>query len=257
VHSAQPSLLLSKTSSSERPLLFHRLPVTLTPVTFVLSRMSYDRGSVVKGLSRLPVTEEIAGSNPVGSARKKDSSKDESFFLTAHSAKLTLAYFYDTIYFMSEQLHLQKPFTPADMAALLINKGIAAGAIINRSTEAPTQDQEAEAPYEGMVTQINGQDYRYVAATASIYNRATGTYDQKPLTLRTWFSHSTPEEGIDMGPGWDFRFGLHDLTPDQQMARYGHVFSPDEIRNPRLMPDIPYFELEPVESEPRDSGLPN
>ena len=33
------------------------------------------------GLSRLPVTEEIAGSNPVGPAKERDSAKAGSFFL--------------------------------------------------------------------------------------------------------------------------------------------------------------------------------
>ena len=36
---------------------------------------------VVKGLSRLPVTEEIAGSNPVERAKKNESPFDGSFFL--------------------------------------------------------------------------------------------------------------------------------------------------------------------------------
>jgi hypothetical protein len=38
-------------------------------------------GLVVKWLSRLPVTEEIAGSNPVGPAKKKASSFGWGFFL--------------------------------------------------------------------------------------------------------------------------------------------------------------------------------
>ena len=39
------------------------------------------RARGVAGLTCLPVTEEIAGSNPVGPANQNDSSKDGSFCL--------------------------------------------------------------------------------------------------------------------------------------------------------------------------------
>lgn len=45
------------------------------------ARIQYVRALVVKGLSRLPVTEEIAGSNPVERARKNTLPFGSVFFL--------------------------------------------------------------------------------------------------------------------------------------------------------------------------------
>jgi hypothetical protein len=82
-------------------------------------------------------------------------------------------------------------------------------------------------------------------------------------SLRTWFSHHTEEVGA--GPGWDGRFGLARLTPEQQLKRYGHEFTSGEINAPsgkrsfetgRLedgMPnDIAYLELVPAEDPDRE-----
>lgn len=152
---------------------------------------------------------------------------------------------------MSEHLRSQTTFTPADMGKLLIRNGVAAGAVSNKAPEASAQEA-ATVPYEGKVVHHDGRDYRYTAVTAQVFNRGTGRFEPKPLTLRTWFSHSTPEEGIDMGPGWGSQFHLGELTPSEQMERYGHVFSLTEIQNPRTMPnDIPYFDLEPLEDSPQ------
>ena len=47
----------------------------------MLVRVQVNQGLVVKWLSRLPVTEEIAGSSPVEPAKKKSHPCDGSFFI--------------------------------------------------------------------------------------------------------------------------------------------------------------------------------
>lgn len=61
-----------------------------------------------------------------------------------------------------------------------------------------------------------------------------------PYTFRTWFSHET--DGFGPGPGWDFRFALHDQ--ETAMRLYGRTFTDEEVTDPTKMPDEPYYRLE-------------
>jgi hypothetical protein len=49
-----------------------------------IRRDAPDEGSWCRGLTCLPVTEEIAGSNPVGPAKKRELPSGSSFFLGKH-----------------------------------------------------------------------------------------------------------------------------------------------------------------------------
>lgn len=52
-----------------------------------------------------------------------------------------------------------------------------------------------------------------------------------PCSLQDYFSH-TDKDGLN-GPGWDMRLGLHTLSDERMLMRYGHVFTPNEISQPR------------------------
>lgn len=51
-------------------------------------------------------------------------------------------------------------------------------------------------------------------------------------TIRQYFSHETAEKGP--GPGWDFR--------KRALDEYG-------VDHPSKLPDVPYYEWEPVEDD--------
>lgn len=118
--------------------------------------------------------------------------------------------------------------------------------------------QGVEPPYEGKVTVVDGRPYHYekVPTGQKVWDEGAQAMVPGFYSLRTYFSHSTP--GVAPGPGWDMRFRIRDLTPDQQMERYGHVFSDAEISNPMgeqdfqsgvvtggMPDDIPYYNLVP------------
>ena len=160
---------------------------------------------------------------------------------------------------MSENLP-EKGFNPATMADLLKRKREAATSL-NSETEVGVV-----GPIEGKEVEVNGEKLRWnkVPTGKEVWNSDIKRFEPGYHSLRTWFSHHT--DGVGAGPGWDGRFGLVHLTPAQQMERYGHKFTNEEISAPSgtrnfetgqweggMPNDIPYLELEPVD----DSGLEN
>lgn len=62
-------------------------------------------------------------------------------------------------------------------------------------------------------------------------------------TIREYFSHTTPEKGP--GPGWDSRMRL--LEEEYARQHCKRTFSKNEVFEPTLLPDEPYYHLEPIE----------
>lgn len=118
-------------------------------------------------------------------------------------------------------------------------------------------------PHEGDVLLLDGQKYMFVkvASGAQVYDPTEARMVPHYHTLKTFFSRST--DGIGPGPGWDTRMKLLGMLSEDMVARYGHVFTDDEIRSPMGYPDdddsyelkggmpddIPFYELTPVDNE--------
>lgn len=64
-------------------------------------------------------------------------------------------------------------------------------------------------------------------------------------SAREYFSHH--DFDLSCGPGWDFRWGLNKLSPEQMKLKFGKIvaFSDENITNPRTIPaDILYYSWE-------------
>jgi len=147
------------------------------------------------------------------------------------------------------------PFSPDDRARIIRDK---------REIENP----EIAAPQEGDIVERNGEKIQFVKVPTGEKVWDTDTQSLIPgyHSLKTWFSHHT--EKIGPGPGWDNRITLTNLSPEEMLQRYGHVFTRYEIFSPggkwevdesgeeKLtggMPDyVPYYDLEPVETHDSD-----
>ena len=162
----------------------------------------------------------------------------------------------------------ERRFTPNDLADnLKRSKGI--GAVSLKAAPKESSDTPKDGPYEGKIVEIDGQKYRYakVPTGQQEWNGETRRFEPTYFTLRDYFSHSTPAKGIGLGPGWDGRFALLRLTAEEQQARYGHVFTRQEVSSPAgdreyvedddgyyvmrnvggMPDDIFYFGLEPLD----------
>lgn len=141
---------------------------------------------------------------------------------------------------MPETLNFnEKPSSPAKLAAFLHRKRQQAlGNLAVPSVEQRDEDTGVDKVKDDIQVPRTGAEYTdeydnklfFVPAYKNVRNPATGSYDRKPYTLRDYFSH-TAADGTN-GPGWDMRWGLKDLTEEQMLERYGHVFTDDEIRSP-------------------------
>lgn len=115
-------------------------------------------------------------------------------------------------------------------------------------------------PQENALFELNGERFRFAKVPTEKMTWDSEKEDMVPAhhTLRTWFAHSDGGPG----PGWDSRRKLVDLDNKQMLARYGHIFTPEEIIFPsgnwKVTPegeelvggmpdDIIYFELQPIE----------
>lgn len=159
---------------------------------------------------------------------------------------------------MSEVTPTPKPFTPTDVARI---------AMRNRPAPVPETTEDIPLPKEGGIYEKGGRTYRFVPATYTVDmpdRNSVGGFreEQYRYSLRTWFSHTseTPSGKYINGPGWDSRLSLPRLSAEEQLRRYGHAFSRNEIDNPMgdedwetgkitggMPDDIPYFELEPIQ----------
>ena len=134
--------------------------------------------------------------------------------------------------------------------------------------ESPSKLSESLLPTQGGTIEKNGVAYQFekVPTDAKVYNPETGKLETRYHSLKTWFSHSTPDVGA--GPGWDGRFALNDMPEGEMLQRYGHVFTSEEISSPSGrreigescddellggMPyNIPYFDLREMDNENED-----
>lgn len=163
---------------------------------------------------------------------------------------------------MSETLHgpNKTHFSPANMAQIAMSKPLETR--IATTPESQEKHTEANLPHEGKVIEIDGQKYSYEKVPTGTKKWDPETQQLEPAyhSLKTWFSHST--ENIGPGPGWDSRFRLSDLTDQEMLNRYGHVFTHDEIISPSGkedfatgertggMPDnVLYYDLSPFKED--------
>lgn len=102
-----------------------------------------------------------------------------------------------------------------------------------RNLAQPESPTDTLLPVEDGIYEQDGTRYRFVREPTGkqFYNRETGQLEPRYHTLQTWFSHSTP--GVtDGGPGWDGRWSILDLPPQEMVRRYGHKFTEDEVGAP-------------------------
>lgn len=145
----------------------------------------------------------------------------------------------------------QAPFTPSNMAQIVNAKHTTENGVAIKC-----------GPQEGQIVERNGQRYQWqkVPSGATVYDPVTQLHVPHYHSLRTYFSHETP--GIGAGPGWDSRSRLANMSDEEMIKRYGHIFSLEEISQPGSEPDfttgeykggmpddIPYLNLEPIESD--------
>jgi hypothetical protein len=163
-------------------------------------------------------------------------------------------YAYVKIVYMTE--HEEHPGDTQDDSQAEVMRNLA-------QPEAPT---EVLLPAEGGIYEKNGTKYRFVRQPTGtqLWNDETQQLEPRYHTLKTWFSHSTP--GVTSGAGWDGRWGLLDLAPEEMLQRYGHTFTPAEVSAPAgrrkindeyeetivggMPDDIPYYGLEKIDEDP-------
>lgn len=162
---------------------------------------------------------------------------------------------------MKERLPEPRTFSPSDMADVLLRQhGV--GAVAHPNTVVvQTETEPVEGPYEGKRVEIDGNVFEFakVPTHTKVFNRETGQLEPGYHSLRTWHSHHTPD--IGPGPAWDMRLDLLRMTEGQQLERYGHVFTREEVFAPGgkrefdgslsggMPDDIPYYELVPVDEQ--------
>ncbi len=96
-------------------------------------------------------------------------------------------------------------------------------------------------------------EYHKVSTGREVWDEQSEQMVPEYHTLRSYFAHST-EKGP--GPGWDARYDLLKLSEGEMMARYGHIFTPEEVDGPSgtedfatgervggMPGDVPYYEL--------------
>jgi hypothetical protein len=134
---------------------------------------------------------------------------------------------------------------------------------VRKAPETTEQEPRIMLPHEGGTYKDEDGSYIFQPALAYVRDSRTGARVEKPYSLRMWFAHHTDE--ISGGPGWDGRFHLAAMSPDEQLRRYGHEFTIQEIRSPGGYPtgpggqleggmpdDIVYYELKRIDEDSSD-----